>query len=396
MAEPDRSLIEEITEKILRAASIAESEMKLQIEVEHILRNFFDMMKIIYQPSHNLTIINGKPDTLYGRVIIEYKIPGTLSSKAKSNAAVVEAQKNIKESSIANNDDISKYVGIVLDGNKITFTKFRGKWVTEQVADVSVETISRMLSYLRGLSKKPLNPDSMVLDFGPKSRVAKSAVQVLYRLLKESNAERVKVLYEEWKITFNQVCGYDFVSAKLDIQELIDAYELGNAGIQIHTKSTDLARLLFAIHTYYALVIKFLAAEIVVTYAAPLSKSYLEQLVNINSAKLRLKLAYLEEGGIFSELNIKNFLEGDFFGWYLDTWNDELKDVISLIMNTLLEYEPSTAALEPDEVRDLLKKLYQYLLPRKVRHDLGEFFTPDWLAEIVVPHGSSYLRGIAG
>jgi SAM-dependent methyltransferase len=32
----------------------------------------------------------------------------------------------------------------------------------------------------------------------------------------------------------------------------------------------------------------------------------------------------------------------------------------------------------------LLKKLYQYLLPRELRHDLGEFYTPDWLAEVVL------------
>ena len=28
-----------------------------------------------------------------------------------------------------------------------------------------------------------------------------------------------------------------------------------------------------------------------------------------------------------------------------------------------------------------LKKLYQYLVPKQLRHDLGEYYTPDWLAE---------------
>ena len=36
---------------------------------------------------------------------------------------------------------------------------------------------------------------------------------------------------------------------------------------------------------------------------------------------------------------------------------------------------------EPAVSRDLLKKLYHYLFPKSVRHDLGEYFTPDWLAE---------------
>jgi len=37
--------------------------------------------------------------------------------------------------------------------------------------------------------------------------------------------------------------------------------------------------------------------------------------------------------------------------------------------------------IDPDETRDLLKKLYHYLLPREVRHNLGEYYTPDWLAQ---------------
>lgn len=92
----------------------------------------------------------------------------------------------------------------------------------------------------------------------------------------------------------------------------------------------------------------------------------------------------LEEGGIFSDLGIKNFLEGDFFSWYLDVWDDRVKDVVTVVIKKLIEFEPSTASLEPEQVRDLLKKLYQNLVPKKIRHDLGEFFTPDWLAELVL------------
>jgi hypothetical protein len=47
----------------------------------------------------------------------------------------------------------------------------------------------------------------------------------------------------------------------------------------------------------------------------------------------------------------------------------------------LAEFEPATSTLEPEHTRDLLKKLYQYLVPRELRHDLGEYYTPDWLAE---------------
>ena len=37
--------------------------------------------------------------------------------------------------------------------------------------------------------------------------------------------------------------------------------------------------------------------------------------------------------------------------------------------------------MDPEETRDLLKHLYQNLMPKKLRHALGEYYTPDWLAE---------------
>jgi SAM-dependent methyltransferase len=51
------------------------------------------------------------------------------------------------------------------------------------------------------------------------------------------------------------------------------------------------------------------------------------------------------------------------------------------ILKRLDEYDPTTLTLLPEETRDLFKKLYHYLLPREIRHNLGEYYTPDWLAQ---------------
>ena len=48
------------------------------------------------------------------------------------------------------------------------------------------------------------------------------------------------------------------------------------------------------------------------------------------------------------------------------------------------EYDPSTLSVDPGESHDLLKVLYQNLIPQKLRHDLGEYYTPDWLASHVL------------
>ena len=61
-----------------------------------------------------------------------------------------------------------------------------------------------------------------------------------------------------------------------------------------------------------------------------------------------------------------------------------MANVIRGMVHTLDEYDPTTLSVDPEESRDLLKHLYQHLFPKAVRHDLGEYYTPDWLAEHVL------------
>ncbi|MBC8525470.1 MAG: N-6 DNA methylase, partial [Candidatus Cloacimonetes bacterium] len=72
------------------------------------------------------------------------------------------------------------------------------------------------------------------------------------------------------------------------------------------------------------------------------------------------------------------------FSWYLDGWSPHIANIFRGIVNTLSDFEPATPILEPEWTRDLLQRLYELLVPRKLRHDLGEYYTPDWLAGYVV------------
>jgi SAM-dependent methyltransferase len=64
--------------------------------------------------------------------------------------------------------------------------------------------------------------------------------------------------------------------------------------------------------------------------------------------------------------------------------DDAVERNLHQVVETLSQYDPETLKVEPDESRDLLKGLYQYMIDRSVRHDLGEYYTPDWLAELVL------------
>jgi hypothetical protein len=172
------------------------------------------------------------------------------------------------------------------------------------------------------------------------------------------------------------VCGYDVEQPTDRIKKLADSYEIPLRGLKP-------PKLLFAIHSYYALFMKLLAAEIVAFFhklPTPLQKMLQASTGN----KLKRELVELEAGSIFRHLNVTNFLEGDLFAWYTSAWSDAIESAVRQMIARADDYNPGTLSEDPSNSRDLLKKLYQQLFPRAVRHDLGEYYTPDWLAEHVL------------
>ena len=373
----------EVADKIILAARDASNEADLEFNTEHILKNVLDRLGIANYASYEFrtgkgTLVEGRIDALYGRVVIEYERPGTFEHPAGFNHAKEQVIGYIEQLA-PSVEAYQKYFGVVLDGTEIGFVRFRRTWQSEGPYPVNEQTILTFLEALRGLRRKALRVESLNKDLGAGSPIAKTLVRVLYETLnrnKERN-KRVEVLFDDWKRVFGQVCGY----SPEKIKGLEKAYGLSHDGI-------DYEGLLFAVHTYYALVMKLLAAEVAVSSGGSYLQSYLkkfEEAYYQGHEELKNILRDVEEGDIFSSaIGIKNFLEGDYFGWYLDVWDEQIGEAVSKLAKTLSEYEPATLEHEPEEAKDLLKRLYQYLVPKKIRHDLGEYYTPDWLAELVI------------
>jgi hypothetical protein len=81
-------------------------------------------------------------------------------------------------------------------------------------------------------------------------------------------------------------------------------------------------------------------------------------------------------GSVFMRAGIKNFIEEDFFTW---TSAPPIRKQSSRIFHELLRQLYIYDLEKIDE--DVLKELYQELVDPEVRKLLGEFYTPDWLAE---------------
>jgi len=85
------------------------------------------------------------------------------------------------------------------------------------------------------------------------------------------------------------------------------------------------------------------------------------------------------DGKAFGVLGVNNIGEQDFFAWVLaPEVRPQTLDVFRKIAANLLAYNLRHIG------EDLLKQLYQNLVEPETRHGLGEFYTPDWLAELTL------------
>ncbi len=113
---------------------------------------------------------------------------------------------------------------------------------------------------------------------------------------------------------------------------------------------------LFLQHTYLTIVAKTIAARA------------LQQ--DTDSAEAILSGQLLEQEGIYGAV------EGDFFDWVL-------LDPAGAAL--VLQVARQAARFRLRDVQaDVLKALYESLIDPDQRHDLGEYYTPDWLAAKVV------------
>jgi len=412
---------ENLAQAILQVAQRARSEEDLRVGVEQALSATRQALELTARPEYEKTTFSGSADAVYGHVTIEYKRPGRLSEKdfpaklAKQIARYLTDQARRAGGRAKQIEALEKMIGVGLDGKQILFLRYSatgreresplpplpgtqmsfldvdeyaGGFQMVGPVPVGRESVELLLLYLRSLSRKPLTPEALAADFGPQGDIAPNLVNVFYTALQaHRDHPRVATFFAEWDRIFGIVYGEELGKAEKDAPELAALYRTvgGRKGAPL------LKPLFFAVHTYYALLMKFLAVELASLQGGALVSSFVAALPAMTEKQLRRELTNLENGGTFALLGINNFLEGDFFGWYLDAWDQtsevsetsevSLADGIRALARTLADFEPATSTLEPEHTRDLLKKLYQYLVPRKLRHDLGEYYTPDWLAE---------------
>ena len=328
------------------------------------------------------SVYKGRIDSLYGNVIIEYKAPGRINDNI-NNSSNIEFIEQVKRQivglALKNSLSKEKILAVVFDGKKIIYVKYKNNdWEISNIQKVTPESLSLFLKRVLSLSieKKALIIENLLRDFDSESKLTKSFIKKLYYYHVDNHEyKKVELLFQQWKQLFREICGYDFQTLDIKIRKLKNIYEIND--------NVKIEYLIFSIQTYFALIIKFLSIE-VLRYISSKREAGLSNFKIEDSEKLKSQLEDMEQGGLYKKLGISNFLEGDFFGGYLYFWDTDLYELVKQMVETFEDYDYSSINLEPELARDLLKNVYHNLFPRELRHNLGEYYTPDWLAEFLI------------
>ena len=363
------------------------TEVDFRRPVDELLNDFCEAVGIQPMSHTEYTVASGRADTVFNRLIIEYKRPGVLGPNL-TRRAVRDATAQLVGymTSLAQGErhQLPRIGGAVFDGTHVIFVRVReGHLVVEDPVSADRPALSRLLHWMVALSSGvALTPENLVRDFS----IDQLRTQRILRQFKSgldsalANGEPLtRGLFRQWQL---------FFSESIDYQEAFGGRKLEGlrrfahrAGIDVRT-AEDAERFFFVLHTYFALLVKLLGWLALSRHlGAKLGGPVFGQLASRGDDALRGQLEEMESGGIFRQYGLVNLLEGDFFLWYLHAWNDDIACALRDLLNRLDDYDPTTLTIHPEETRDLFKKLYHYLLPREVRHNLGEYYTPDWLAQ---------------
>src|SRR6266446_6919725 len=295
-------------------------------------------------------ILRGRADNLFGNVIIEFEasIPrkrAEAEEQVRRYTAILWSRESPEQR--------TPYLCIVTDGVRfVTYSPVLSDVTAKHVGpddvrlQVPEETDWNKLKadeifywldrYL--CRNEVLHPtsESIVRDFGAQSHAFTTATHALLRLWSEhKNESDFAVVYDSWEKYLRIVYGSEVGADELFIR-----------------------------HTYLATLAKLMAwMRITEATSLPEDPAIIEML----------------EGRLFKAQGIENFIEEDFFSWLAR--GEAVKVAVAFarqIFSLLQNYNLRELS------EDVFKSLYQQLVDPDTRHDLGEYYTPDWVAHRIV------------
>lgn len=331
---------------------------------------------------HELSVIKGRLDSLYGTVILEFKAPGEIPA-FKSDKKFInikdQVSKHITGISTKNKIDKKKIIGIIFDGFRLAYQyEVEDNTIIRGPYNLNEENFKHFIQKLiTGLNEpKALISENLINDFGFNSQIYIESINEIYNLIDNHKIKKTSILFDQWKIYFKEICGYDFNSDKN-----VRVFSKNFYGI----KKPKIELLAFSIHTYYSILLNFIALQIGNILSKNFDPDEYFELIKIHKDKeLQKTLENIFDGKPFKDIGFSNLIETTFFHWFIYEKSKIMENLIKKIAILINSYSTQTLKIMDLGENDILRDLYQSISPKELRHALGEYYTPDWLAEYVI------------
>ena len=403
--------IDKIISKFKDNSLTSQNEEDVRIHTNIFLDNISEFYGLNKKVSSEVSSIQGgRADSIYSDIIFEFKKPKKLQTQNGIDEAIYGRDEkdrglysylvNFSLEELGKGDNeyfeqilLSK-VGVAFDGKTFVFFRYKKSnnsidllvnkktkkfpkhidnkrelsYEIEKITDCDLG-VKKLLLFLRSTKRKRLSSENLLQSFSSSSDISKKSILYLYDLLnnnKNSNT-RIDTLFQEWNRIFGDIYGKEETDFTKYKDNLIKMYSF--------PKNMEIRHTLFVLQTYYSIVIKLLVHNLLESLTNPTG--------NAKKPKYKNELTSLFSGNHYTNYRIDNFFEIHFFEWFALAEDLEM-DFINDIITELDTFETTASVIKPEVVGDVLKRIYSDLIPRGLRHLLGEYYTPDWLVDFTI------------
>lgn len=339
---------------------------------------------------HRRREFTGRLDAISNDLVIEYKAPRRLVSEKDQDKATKQVEGYLMQLKEERNID---YAAILTDGQKIRYFYYLERELHHTpFKALGVEDLDKIVCGLINVDNKKFVPENIINDFklNAKKPVTLNLAKCLFNIITNNISDKTDMLFQEWQELFH--LSENDSGQNLDIEKRKEVL-----GKLFNKKIVDNEmdyKALFVLQTTYAIIVKLIACKVISRLSNDKQGNivYFSDLSSTDSEQLREFMENLEEGYTFAIGGIRNLLEGDFFSWYAaeNQWNSDEEGCIKDIILTLEAYADSSFSYGYTAI-DIFKDLYMEIMPNEVRHSLGEYFTPAWLADYVIDNSKSMI-----
>lgn len=178
--------------------------------------------------------------------------------------------------------------------------------------------------------------------------IIKDLIHLTFSKIDESSSS-----FSYWLKDFKMVHGELNTQKTKSIEPIESAYSI------IINDKPDLFKLIYALETSYVSLVKFIAFK------------------GINEkTDSNFRIDSIINGTYFTEKGIINFSTKKYFNWLIN--DQDLREKLKILLKVILsEYQLN---LEIDSI----KLIYENIFIKQIRHSMGEYFTPDWMAKHII------------